>query len=102
MPKLSFNLLSISKITRELHCKTTFLPEFVCFQNLSSRRTIGTAPHSRGLYILDDDIFGSSIFRTSLLSSYFSTFEHDFYVLTFSVGSPELYLYEIFVFPSFS
>ncbi|KAA0057210.1 reverse transcriptase [Cucumis melo var. makuwa] len=32
MPKLSYNLLSISKITRELHCKATFLPESVCFR----------------------------------------------------------------------
>ncbi|TYK18899.1 retrotransposon protein, putative, unclassified, expressed [Cucumis melo var. makuwa] len=29
VPKLSYNLLSISKITRELHCKATFLPEFM-------------------------------------------------------------------------
>ncbi|KAA0048015.1 reverse transcriptase [Cucumis melo var. makuwa] len=48
-PKLSYNLLSISKIIRELHCKGTFLPEFVCFQDLSSERTIGTARHSKGL-----------------------------------------------------
>ena len=30
------------------------------------------------LYILDDDTSGSSISTTSLLSSYFSTSEHDF------------------------
>ena len=78
VPKLSYNLLSISKITRELHCKATFLPESICFQNLSSGSTIGTARHSRGLYILDDETSGSSISRTSLLSSYFSTSEHDF------------------------
>ncbi|KAA0062437.1 putative mitochondrial protein [Cucumis melo var. makuwa] len=78
VPKLSYNLLSISKIIRELHCKATFLPESVCFQDLNSGRTIGTARHSRGLYILNDDTSGSSIFTTSLLSSYFSTSEHDF------------------------
>ena len=43
VPKLSYNLLSISKITHELHCKATFLPESVCFQDLSSERTIVTA-----------------------------------------------------------
>ncbi|KAA0043342.1 reverse transcriptase [Cucumis melo var. makuwa] len=52
VPKLSYKLLSISKITRELHCKATFLPESVCFQDLNSGRTIGTVRHSRGLYIL--------------------------------------------------
>ncbi|KAA0041425.1 Beta-galactosidase [Cucumis melo var. makuwa] len=43
VPKLSYNLLSISKITRELHCKAIFLFVSVYFQDMSSRRTIGTA-----------------------------------------------------------
>ncbi|TYK02160.1 uncharacterized protein E5676_scaffold388G00500 [Cucumis melo var. makuwa] len=47
-------------------------------KNLSSGRTIVTARYSRGLYILDDDTSGSSISRTTLMSSYFSTSEHDF------------------------
>ncbi|KAA0038225.1 reverse transcriptase [Cucumis melo var. makuwa] len=33
----------------------TFLPESICFQDLNSGRTIGTARHNRGLYILNDD-----------------------------------------------
>ncbi|KAA0050819.1 Beta-galactosidase [Cucumis melo var. makuwa] len=78
VPKLSYNLLSISKITRELHCKAIFLPESVYFQDMSSGRTIGTAQHSRGLYILDDDTSCSSLSRVSLLSSYFSTSEQDY------------------------
>ncbi|KAA0055541.1 Cysteine-rich RLK (RECEPTOR-like protein kinase) 8 [Cucumis melo var. makuwa] len=65
VPKLSYHLLSISKITPELHCKATFLPESVCFQDLNSGRTIGTVGHSRGLYILNDDTSGSSISTTS-------------------------------------
>ncbi|KAA0057585.1 Beta-galactosidase [Cucumis melo var. makuwa] len=77
VPKLSYNLLSISKITRELHCKAIFLPESVYFQDMSSGRTIGTARHSRGLYMLDDDTSCSSLSRVSLLSSYFSTSEQD-------------------------
>ncbi|TYK14395.1 Cysteine-rich RLK (RECEPTOR-like protein kinase) 8 [Cucumis melo var. makuwa] len=75
--KLSYNFLSISKITRELHCKAIFLRESVYFQEMSSERTIGTARHSRGLYILDDDTSCSSLSRVSLLSSYFSTYEQD-------------------------
>ncbi|KAA0054133.1 Cysteine-rich RLK (RECEPTOR-like protein kinase) 8 [Cucumis melo var. makuwa] len=58
VPKLSYNLLSISKTTHELHRRATFLPEFVCFQDLNSGRTIDTARHSRGLYILNDDTSG--------------------------------------------
>ncbi|KAA0033038.1 Cysteine-rich RLK (RECEPTOR-like protein kinase) 8 [Cucumis melo var. makuwa] len=76
VPKLSYNLLSISKITRELHCKAIFLPESVYFQDMSSGRTIDTARHNRGLYILDETSC-SSLSRVSLLSSYFSTSEQD-------------------------
>ncbi|KAA0049856.1 Beta-galactosidase [Cucumis melo var. makuwa] len=46
--------------------------------DMSSGRTIGTARHSRGLYILDDDTSCSSLSRVSLLSSYFSTSEQDY------------------------
>ena len=65
VPKISYNLLSISKITHELNCRATFLLDFVSFQNLSSERMIGSALHNRGHYILDDDAFSSSTSRTS-------------------------------------
>ena len=48
VPKISYNLLSISKITPKLNCKATFLPKFVSFQDLSSGRMIDTAWYSRG------------------------------------------------------
>ncbi|KAA0051972.1 reverse transcriptase [Cucumis melo var. makuwa] len=71
---------------------TGFSEHFVSYTavlDLSSERTINTVRHSRGLYILDDDTSGSSISRTSLLSSYFSTSEHDFTGnLIKEVGSP--------------
>ena len=73
--KLSYNLLSISNITHELNCKAIFLSDSISFQDLSLGRMIGTVRHSRGFYLLDDDIFSSSISRTSLLYSYFTTSE---------------------------
>ncbi|KAL0540463.1 hypothetical protein IC582_020469 [Cucumis melo] len=88
VPKLSYNLLSISKITHELYCKAPFLPESVCFRDLNSERTIGTARHSRGLYILNDDTSDSSISTIILLSSYFSNSEHDFILWHFWLGHP--------------
>ena len=78
VPKIAHNLLSISKITHELNCKAIFLSDFVSFQDLSLWKMIGTAWHSRGLYLLDDDTSSSSISRTSLLSSYFTTSEQDY------------------------
>ncbi|KAA0059998.1 putative polyprotein [Cucumis melo var. makuwa] len=84
VPKLSYNLLSISKITRELHCKAIFLPESVYFQDMSSGRTIGTVRHSRGLYILYDDTSCSSLSRVTTSSGkrWFVTFIDDHTRLT--------------------
>ncbi|KAL0557269.1 hypothetical protein IC582_005795 [Cucumis melo] len=98
VPKLAYNLLSISKITRELHCKATFLSESICFQDLNSGRTIGTVRHSGGLYILNDDTSGSSISTTSLLFSYFSTSKHDFMLWHFRLGHPN-FTYMKYLFP---
>lgn len=64
--KILYNLLSISKITRELNCncKAKFLFDYVSFQDFSLGRMISIAKHCRGL---DDDASSSSICRTSLL-----------------------------------
>ena len=88
VPKLSYNLLSISKITHELNCKAIFLPDSVSFQDLSSGKMIGTARHSRGLYLLDDDTSSNSISITSLLSFYFTTSEQDCMLWHFRLGHP--------------
>ncbi|KAA0053629.1 Beta-galactosidase [Cucumis melo var. makuwa] len=75
---------SVSKITRELHCKAIFLPESVYFQDMSTGRTIGTAWHNRGLYILDDDTSCSSLSRVTTSSGkrWFVTFIDDHTRLT--------------------
>ena len=49
---------------------------------------IGTARHSRELYLLDDDTSSSSISRTSLLSLYFTTSEQDCMLWHFRLGHP--------------
>ena len=38
MPKISYNLLSISKIIKDLHCQAIFSPNAVSFQDLNLRR----------------------------------------------------------------
>ncbi|TYK26089.1 putative mitochondrial protein [Cucumis melo var. makuwa] len=79
------------KITCELHCNATFLPESICFQDLSSGRTIGTTRHSMELYILDDDTSSCSISRTS-------TSDHDFMLWHFRLGHPN-FTYIKYLFP---
>ena len=59
---------------------------------------IGTARHNMGLYLLDDDVPSSSISRTSLLSSYFTTSNKDLMLLHFHLGHPN-FKYMKYLFP---
>ena len=61
---------------------------------------IGTARHNRGLYLLDDDASSSSIPRTSLLSSYFTTSEKDLMLWHFRLSHPNFkYMKYLFPYP---
>ena len=42
VPKFSFNLLSVSKITRTLNCPVKLSPTFYKFQNLRTKKMIDT------------------------------------------------------------
>ncbi|KAJ9680649.1 hypothetical protein PVL29_019846 [Vitis rotundifolia] len=48
----SFNLISISKITRTLNCSITFSDKFVTLQDWCTRKTIGIGRESQSLYHL--------------------------------------------------
>ncbi|XP_059599280.1 retrovirus-related Pol polyprotein from transposon RE2 isoform X2 [Vitis vinifera] len=50
VPKLSCNLLSISKLTRDLNCVAKFSSSHCLFQDLASGMMIGNAKESKGLY----------------------------------------------------
>ena len=52
VPKLNCNLLSISKLTRDLHCVTKFYPNLCKFQVEGSEKVIGSAEMHDELYIL--------------------------------------------------
>ncbi|TYK17784.1 putative mitochondrial protein [Cucumis melo var. makuwa] len=58
-------------------CAELFLNNVL--HDLSSGKMIGTARHSKGLYLLNNDTSSSSTSRTSLLSSYFTTSEQDYH-----------------------
>jgi len=52
VPDFKFNLLSVSKLTRELRCSVNFFPDFVLFQDLYSGRMKGIGKETGGLHIV--------------------------------------------------
>lgn len=52
VPKLDCNLLSVSKLAKDLNCVTKFLPSLCEFQDLDSGKKIGNAKECAGLYLL--------------------------------------------------
>jgi len=53
LPDFPYNLLSVSKITKLLNCSVTFFPSYCIFQDLVTRKTIGTGRESNGLYAME-------------------------------------------------
>ncbi|XP_062090704.1 retrovirus-related Pol polyprotein from transposon RE1 isoform X1 [Humulus lupulus] len=53
LPNLSFNLLSVSQLTRNLNCCISFFPDHCLFQDLMTKKIIGKGHESGGLYVLD-------------------------------------------------
>lgn len=51
VPKLSCNLLSVRKLTRDHNCIAKFFPSYCDFQDLSLGRTIGKAREYEGLLL---------------------------------------------------
>ena len=52
VPKLSNNLLSIHKLTKDLNCAVTFFHSHCVFQDLATSKTIGIAEEQNELYYL--------------------------------------------------
>jgi hypothetical protein len=53
LPTFASNLISVSKITKELNCNVIFSPENVVFQDRITKKMIGEGSLENGLYILD-------------------------------------------------
>ena len=53
LPNFSFNLMSVSKLTRALKCYISFFPDFCLFQDLMMKQIIGRGREFGVLYILD-------------------------------------------------
>jgi len=56
VPNLDCNLLSISKLTRDLNCVAKFFPHLCIFQDLDMGKKIGSAKMCSGLYLLKNEI----------------------------------------------
>ena len=56
LPQFSFNLISVSKLTRTLNCSISFFPNYCLIQELSTKRIISRGRESEGLYILDTKV----------------------------------------------
>ena len=54
LPNLAFNLIFVSKLTKNLNCSVSFFPDHCVFQDLMMKRTFGKGHVSEGLYILDE------------------------------------------------
>ena len=50
VPKLTYNLLSVSKLTKDMNCVVTFFSSHCEFQDRSSGKMIGIAEKKDGLY----------------------------------------------------
>ena len=56
LPNFSFNLVSVSKLTRTLKCCVSFFSDYCFFQDLMTKKIIGRGREFGGLYILDPTI----------------------------------------------
>lgn len=54
LPKLAFNLIYVSKITRDLNCYISFFPNYCLFRDLTTNQVIGKGHVSDDIYILDE------------------------------------------------
>ncbi|XP_073225717.1 uncharacterized protein [Cicer arietinum] len=54
VPNLSCNLLSITKLTKDINCQANFFHSHCTFKDLSTGKIIGNAKESGGLYYLDN------------------------------------------------
>ena len=52
VPTFKFDLLSVSQLTKQLHCSVNFFPEFVVFHDLSNGKVKGIGKEVDGLYYL--------------------------------------------------
>ncbi|XP_019252665.1 PREDICTED: uncharacterized protein LOC109231458 [Nicotiana attenuata] len=63
IPEFKYNLLSVSKLTKELQCLVAFFPDFCIFQDLYSGQVKGIGKEDKGLYLLQGKSLLGGIFN---------------------------------------
>ena len=64
VPNFPFNLISISKLTRDFHCVLTFSHNSVTLEDRSKGKTIGIGHESQGLYHLSSPLCSTACTST--------------------------------------
>ena len=62
LPQFSFNLISMSKLTRTHNCSISFFPDHCLIRDLSTKQIIGRGCEFGGLYILETEMSKSVAF----------------------------------------
>jgi len=77
VPSFTFNLISVSNLTKSLSCCLVFLSNFCFIHDLSCWNTIGVGKLHNNLYLLQNSTNCKSISEaSSILQSIFSSFAH--------------------------
>ena len=61
VPKLTCNILFVSKLSRDSNCCVIFYESHCIFQDRSSKKTIGSARMINGLYYFEDNLLSNKI-----------------------------------------
>lgn len=101
VPTLDCNLLSINKLTRDLQCVTSFDSNICDFQEVDSRKVIGSVEMHVGQYLLKDNNLLSqqvhSYVSRSSLNSVFISIESQIMLWHCRLSHPNfLYLEKLF------
>ena len=101
VPSLSTNLLSVHKLAQSLNCCVIFSPHDCVFQDLATRKIIGTAKALNGLYYLqgssEPPVGDQSILNYS--SSLLTSTRSNIWLQHFRLGHPHFLLLK-FMFPN--
>lgn len=90
VPKLSCNLLSISKITQDLKCQANFYPTHCEFQELASGRMIGNARENGGLYFFEGPTTSKPV-QSSCFEAMSLSRNHEIMLWHYRLGHPSFY-----------